>query len=319
MTDKSIKDKLSAFGARLLNREFLVFLFLFLMTVVFWCVIVFREQYEGDIKVVVKLTGDIPKDVVLLDEPTDTLTINLRESRWDFLQYNSSPPPVVPIPFSKYKQGDEIVVSNIELQKLVRPYLHETAKINSLKRDALVFKFNHGQRRRLPVKFKGYVKTKDRYEVNIQPEYVEVYAQEALLNQLKSVKTEEKGYEVKDTVIDRVKLDLPRGYKCIPSEVQLMIVPVVYIEKTLEVPIECINEPDNKKLRMFPTRVKITFNVEMNLINSIDEHAFRIVADYNSVARKDKDKCKIELMQRPSCVKNVRLDFNETDYLIDEL
>lgn len=317
MADISIKDKIPSIGAKMLNREFLVFLFLLTMTIVFWGVIVANEQYEGDLKIPVELVGK-PKDVILLDESVDTLVVNLRESRLDFIKYKMNPPTSLVIQFSKYKQGDEVVVSNVEILKLVRQKLHRDTKINSIKRDALSFKFNHGQHKRLPVRFKGDIKTRDKYEIEIYPEFVDVYAQENLLKQLKSVNTIEQSFDVKDTVRAKLKLDLPKGSSSNPSDVSVTIVPVVYVEKSMEIPVECINEPANKKLRLFPSRVKVTFMVEMNYLNSLEEQAFRIVADYNKVADRSQQKCKFELLQSPPIVKNVKLAIDETDYLIEE-
>lgn len=304
-------------GAKMLNREFLVFLFLFVMTVVYWGFIVANEQYEGDVRIPVKLVGQ-PKDVILLDGSVDTLVVNLRETRGDFLDYASNPPTPVVIQFSKYKHDNEVVVSNVELQKLVKQKLHKSTKINSIKRESLVFRFNHGQHKVVPVKFIGNVRTKDQYDIIIEPENVTVYAQDDFLKKIKEIKTVEQNYEVKEPVTTKIKLDVPEACNCIPSYVNVTIMPIIYIERTMEIPVECINEPTNKKLRLFPSRVAVTFMVDMNMKNILEEGMFRIVADYNNVADRSHDKCRLELLQSPTFVKNVKLAFDETDYLIEE-
>lgn len=317
MADISIKKKMPSLGAKMLNREFLVFLFLLTMTIVYWGFIVANEQYEGDIKIPVKLVGE-PKDVILLDGSVDTIVVNLRETRGGFLDYDSNPPTPVVIQFSKYKQDNEVIVSNVELQKLVKQKLHKNTKINSIKRESLVFRFNHGQHKVVPIRFVGSVKTKDQYDILLEPENVTIYAQDDLLKKIKEIKTVEQNFDVKESVTTKVKLDVPKGCNCTPSYVSVTIVPIIYVEKSMEIPVECINEPSNKKLRLFPSRVTVSFMVDMNMINILEDGMFRIVADYNNVADRSQDKCKFELLQAPTFVKNVKLSVEETDYLIEE-
>ena len=73
----SIK-KIRGFLFTLVNKEFLIFLFFLLLSGIFWLLMTLNETYEMEFKIPVKVVN-IPKNVVLTSDETDTAKVTLRD------------------------------------------------------------------------------------------------------------------------------------------------------------------------------------------------------------------------------------------------
>jgi len=310
-------NKPKSFWARIWNREFLVFLFLFIMSAAFWVLMTFNENFDRDIKIPVQLIN-VPSNAILLDSEKDTITVNIRAHGSEFFYRTFNPIGNIVIDFSQYKQSDKVFVSNTELQKLVKLKLGKTITIVSVKSDGLTFRYNYGEHKRLPVRFRGRIGTKSDKEIILKPDSVEVYAQSNVLRKLKEIDTVDDSLEIKEEQTSTFALEKIRGVKCKPSCVSVVIKPLVYAENTITVPVECINLPPGKKMTLFPPRVSITYVVDVSKHNLVEKDQFQVIADYNDISDLKEQKCKFKLVKTPSFVKRAKLSCDGTKYLIEE-
>lgn len=317
MSKVSLKDGLSSMMAKLWNRESIVFFFLFLMSAAFWVLMTLNESYERDIKVPVKLIN-APHNILLLDDENDTLTVNVRATGTEYLYKSFGADITVYIDFRQYKQNDRVIVSNTELQKLVKQTLGKGVQIISVKHEGMMFRFNNGEHKRLPVKFCGRVGSRADKNISLNKEFVDVFALPEVLNTLKEIRTVDDSVEVKEEVSKVFKLETIKGVRCQPSSVKVNIKPLVFEEGTIEIPIECINEPEDKRLVLFPSRVSVVYVVELSNRRLVNKEGFQAVVDYNDVSDMASDLCKITLVKQPSFVKRAKLSVEDTKYLIEE-
>lgn len=306
---------------RLLNREYLVFLFLLFLTTSFWAFLTARKECVADVKVCVKLKG-CPKNVVLLNAETDTVTISIKDKGWVFFWNYTIKKPIhdLYVPFSEYRQDKSVVISNAELQRLIsRQLLASSTVITSLKRDAIVFRFSTGVCKRVPVRFDGIITPKVA-EAILQPDSVDVYASDDILRTIREIRTDTMHFDLQhDTIRTSIALEKMRDVKVIPDAVNLTLYRILFIEDTRDVRVECINEPAGKNLRVFTPKVTVRYNVDQRIYDNIKPEMFSVVADYNSVADKSRDKVELKLVSAPNYLKNVRLSSTESDYLIEEV
>lgn len=306
---------------RLLNREYLVFLFLLFLSTAFWAFLTARKECVADVKVCVKLK-DCPKNVVLLNAETDTVTVTIKDKGWVFFWNYTISQPIsdLYVPFSEYRQDKSVVISNAELQRLMsRQILASSTVITSLKRDAVVFRFTTGKCKRVPVRFGGIVTSK-MAEAILSPDSVDVYASEDKLNNIREIRTDTVRFDLQhDTIRTSIALEKIRDVKVMPNAVDLTLYRVLFIEDTREVRVECINEPEGKNLRIFTPKVTVRYNVDQRIYDNIKPEMFSVVADYTTVADKTRDKVELKLVSAPNYLKNVRLTTTESDYLIEEV
>lgn len=317
MSKLPLKRNVSSVMAKMWNREFIVFLFLFIMSAAFWVLMTLNETYERDVRIPVALQN-VPNNVILLDNENDTITVNVRANGSEFLYRTFSPIGSIKLDFSQYKQNDKVFVSNNELQKHVKQALGKSVQILSVKHDGLTFRFNNGEHKRLPVRFMGRVGSKADKEIILEPDSVDVYSMPDILNSLKEIRTVSDSIDFKEDVSEYFQLEAIRGVKCKPSKVKVNIKSRIFVENTIEVPVECINEPANKKLILFPPRVSIIYVVDIRKHSLISKELFHVVADYNEVADMASDQCTFTLVSKPSFVKQAKLSMEGTKYLIKD-
>ena len=301
-----------------MSRELLVFLFMLVLSAFFWLFSVASEVYQYDARVPVALV-DVPKNVIVLDEINDTITVTIEDTGLAFLDYALTHESVsIPISFKTYNRSQgKVVVTQAELQKRIRQVLNSSTKF-TLKRDGLTFNYNLGEHKRLPVHFNGTVNASSVTEYRMVPDSVDVYANKEVLKKMVDVNTKDVSIDVEKSMTTKVPMEKVSGVKCVPSVVDMEIRKVNFVEKSFEVHVNCKNEPENTKLRIFPPRVTVTFMVDVEMYHSVKDTDFTIVADYNDVAVTQSPQCSLRVSKAPTFVRNVKLSTDAVNYLIEK-
>ncbi len=308
----------------LINKEFLIFLYFLLLSGAFWLGLTLNETVEREIPMAVKLTN-VPSNVIITTDITDTIIVTVRDKGFALLPYvygdKLSP---VALNFATYanKSIGRGFVPVTDIQKSVQQMLYASSKITQIKPERLDFFFNYGASRRVEIKLSGQVTaSKNHYIANVRfwPEKVTVYANEAILDSIKAVYTEEVNFSnISDTLFQVVQLTPIRGAKIVPSSVHIGIYADILTEAFVDVPITAVNMPKGKLLRTFPTKVRVHFTVGANMYRNVSPSMFRVIVDYNDIADAPSDKCRIRLVRMPSFVSLARPEIHQVDYLVEQ-
>jgi len=305
------------------NREFLVFLFFLALSGIFWLFMTLNETYEKEVAVPVTIVN-VPKNVVLTSDDTDTLRVTIRDKGitlmtylyGDLLQH-------VHVPFSSYVRNNGTgLVSAAELQKIVYQNLAASSKIIAVKPEKLEYFYNFGSKKRVPVRWSGRVIPEQLYflsRVQYWPDSVDVYASNDKLDSLTTVYTEQLNYaNFRDTLIVNARLARMKGVKLVPDHIRVGFFTDVLTEESIDgVPIQGINLPAGKTLRTFPARVTVRFVTGASVYRNLKPADFTVVADYRELQAHPSEKCRIFLRKSPPGISRARLDITEVDYLIE--
>lgn len=314
----SVRD----FFFRLLNKEFLIFLFFLLLSGTFWFIIATNETYEKEFLVPVALTN-VPQKVVVTSETEDTLRLTVRDKGYMLLAYQyGGQMGSMPLNFKNFDKGSgKISVAQTEMQKLLYRRLYKSSKIISIKPDKLSFSYNNGESKKVHIRLRGIVRPGSNYYIartKFQPDEVKVYAEQQKLDSIQYVYTEALNMtNLTDTVVTTVRLQKKKGVKCDPEEVSVTVFPDILTEESVEVPITALNMPEGKVLRTFPSRLKVIFVTGASLYRNIHAEQFKLVVDYNTLTENGADKCAVRLTAVPHGVRNARPEVPEVDYLIE--
>ena len=307
-----------------LNREFLIFLFFLALSGLFWLLMALNETYEAEIPVAVRVVN-VPKNVVLTTESTDTLHVTVRDKGFTIATYlYSDRMRPVSINFNQFanKTTERGSVTTSDLQRLIYPQLFTSSKIVMVKPDKFVFYFNYGQSKQIPVRLRGQVLPSRSYylaNTKIWPQNVLVYASKKTLDSIRYIDTEELNLtNIEDTVVRNIALKKIPGVKLIPSSVKVSFYPDVLTEETVEVPIQAINMPEGKVLRTFPSKVRVRFTVGASKFRMVKPEMFVVVVDYREVENRASEKCQLHVRTFPNMVSGVKLDIGAVDYLIEQ-
>lgn len=321
---KDVNKTLRNFFLWIKSKEFLVFLFFLFVSGLFWGVLAVKEPAEKEIGILFSIVNQ-PPNVVITSEKVDTLKVTVRDNGYNFIGYYLERPEPIKIKFASYAKDDgKISVNNAELAKMVKKRLERSAEIVSIKPEKIEFYFNYGDNKVVPVALDADIKAADKYFITLkraEPDTVRVYASKSLLTSIDSAKTRyiRLNNISGETTLD-VNLKKVNGVKYEPSKVKLIVNADLQRDVTLEVPIEMINVPDSVLLRIFPSKVHVSFVTGTSLVNNIAPEDFRVEVVYNDVESGTGQKTlPLRLVASPGIAKRPKMAVTKVDYLIEKL
>ena len=306
------------------NKEFLIFLMFVLLSGAFWLFMTLNDTYEREFSVPVTITN-VPKNVVLTSDETDTVRMTIRDKGITLVTYMYGDGlKNIKVNFNSYARNNGMgIVSAAELQKLTYQQLASNSRITAVKPEKLEYYFNYGAKKRVPVRWSGRVIPDELYfisRVQYWPDSVDVYASTEKLDSINTMYTEQLNYaNFRDTLLVNVHLSRGKGVKTVPDMVKVGFFTDVLTDEDIEgVPIEGINMPPGKVLRTFPARVTVHFVTGVSVYKNLKIEDFTVVADYKEMKASPSEKCRIYLKKAPPGISRAHLSIDEVDYLIEE-
>lgn len=306
------------------NREFLIFLFFLSLSGIFWLLMTLNETYEKELAVPIHITN-IPADVMLTSDTTDTVRITVRDRGVLLLTYMYGDHlNGIEASFKNYDLGNgNGSISGNEINKLIQQHLSSSAKIINSKPDKLKFYYNTGACKRVPVRWRGRVIPEHLYflsNVSYSPDSITIYASEEKLDSIRMLLTEPLNYVgFRDTLAVDCRLQKIEGVKMVPDRIKTVFYTDVLTEESMDnIPIHCINIPNDKVLRTFPAKATVRFVTGINVFRTLTPNDFTVIADYNEISEQKQEKCNLYLQKVPQGITRVTLINKQVDYLIEE-
>lgn len=305
------------------NKQFLIFLFFLAISGGFWLVMTLNETYEADALMPVKIIN-VPENVVITSEETDTISVTLRDKGYMIASYlYANGLKGIKVNFKSYaKTSGMATISSAEMQALLSSQLASSTKVIGIKPSKVVFYYNYGQSKKVPVKWGGRVIPEHLYfisHISYTPDSVMVYASTEKLDSISYVQTEDLNYVgFRDTLSIKCNLKKMKGVKFSPDRIGVTFFTDVLTEESIDdVPIQSINMPEGKVLRTFPSKVSVSFVAGATLIRKLRPEDFTVVVDYRDIEQNPADKCKLYLRKVPHGVSRAVLTQKQVDYLIE--
>lgn len=305
-------------------KRFLVFLFFLFVSAGFWMLQTLRDTLEMRISLPVVLQ-DVPEDVMITSAPPEEVELNLRDKGTILVQYlYQKKLQPLELSFTNYdnkKEADRVIVPHGDLLRLLQPQLEGSTRVLEAKPDTMEYYYTRGLPKRMPVKVLGHVTTTAQnylMDLHAYPDSMDVYAPRAVMDTMQYAYTAQVDWtNLTDTKTDEVALMPMRGVKYDTPIVQVKATVGYYIEKTVEIPVVGMNFPADKMLRVFPSRVKVTFRVGEAESSRPWEELFVLVLTYEELMENQGSKVRLQLKTVPEGVSNPRLQPQEVDYLIE--
>ena len=324
MSASGIYRRVTEFLFSNVNKEFVTFLFFLVLSAVFWLITTLNQTYEQEILVPIKVS-DIPRNIMLTSAESDTVHITVRDKGWQLLGYlYGKRLKTVLMPFKNYEnENGNGHIPAADIKKAVEQMLESSSKITAVKPERLEFFFNSGERKRVPVRWRGRVVPEQPYFIagaEYSQDSVDVYAPKEKLDSINVVYTEQLRYaDFRDTLFVSCLLAHGRDVKVVPERITIRFQTDVLTEEVIEgVPIKTVNMPDGQMLRTFPARVNVNIVAGASQVRNMRPEDFEVVADYNDIANSHAEKCDIRLRQYPHGVSRAALSVSQVDYLIEE-
>jgi len=305
------------------SREFLIFLFFVFVSFSFWLLQVLNDDYETELSIPLRMKN-VPENVVLTSELPKELKIGVKDRGTVLVNYllGQTLYPVT-MDFEEYlDKGNQVRIPSNTLSKRIASQLNQSTKLSTIKPDTLELIYTRGEGKKVPVSLRGEVKADRQYyisDVLFSPDSVMVYAPKEILDTITSAYTESLYIEeISDTIRHRAGIMPVKGARFTPSYSDITFLVDMYSEKTVEVPVQGINFPEDKLLRTFPSKVQVTFQVGLRQFKSVTADDFGVVVDYEKLREEKGEKCHPVLTKFPSNVNHIRVSPQEIDYIIEQ-
>lgn len=318
-SSKKIKDFLLSEK----SREFLIFLFFFVIASGFWLIQTLNNDYEAEFSIPVRLR-DVPNNVVLTSEPPSELRIKVKDKGTVLLNYllGKSFFPVN-LNFDDYDgQGNHVRIYASEFEKKIQSQLNVSTRLLSMQPDTLEYIYATGKSKLIPVRLSGKVSAARQYYLSdtiYSPDSVLVYAPANILDTISGAYTQSLNLtDIADTLKQRVSLARIQGAKFVPNAIDIAFPVDIYTEKTVEVPLKGVNFPADKVLRAFPSKVQVTFQVGLSRFSKIQADDFVMNVSYEELLKSGSDKYTVKLKTIPPGVSHVHIVPAQVDFLIEQ-
>ena len=316
-------EKIRSFLLAKKSREFLIFLFFVFVSFCFWLLQVLNDDYETELSMQLKLKN-VPENVVLTSELPNELKIGVQDKGTVLINYllGKSLYPVT-IDFEEYQdKGNQIRFLSSALSKRVTGQLSQSTKLLAIKPDTLELIYTRGEGKKVPVCLRGEVEAERQYYISeriFSPDSVMEYAPQEILDTITAAYTETLHVEeISDTTRHRAGIMPVKGARFTPSYSDITFMVDMYSEKTVEVPVQGVNFPEDKLLRTFPSKVQVTFQIGLRQFKTVNAEDFTVVVDYQTLEREKSEKCKPVLLKSPANVNLIRVAPAEIDYIIEQ-
>lgn len=317
--------KVNIFIGRTSRKEVLTFLLFVLVSGFFWIVQTSREETASEFMVTLKIENQ-PQGMVFTTHIPNELKVTITDINSRLLNYSVNDRLTsLSVDFDRYADAiGNFRISAAELQSLLREKLFSSTKITAVSPSLIDARFAVTEGRKFPVLVKGPYIPAENYRMRkliIQPDSVIINAPNAVLDTLQCVYTvASPHYNLRDTIIETLALDLSLGVKATPAEVKVTVPVTQYVEKVFDnIVVKTQDLPKNKRLLIFPYAVRLSCLVDFHQYRDLTEDDFDVFVSYDSIANADGHHLPIVIRYKDSNtqITNIQTHPQTVEYILD--
>ena len=295
---------------------------------VFWFLNALSKTYTEDINVPVSFVN-FPNNKTLASKPPEQFDLKIEAHGFTILRYKLSF-FFVPLEFNVNEMTrNRMTESNKNSFAFPsRQFLTELSyqmsnevKIQSMSPDTLFFRFDQMGQKRVRVKPVLKINLKKQFEISgdikITPDSILVNGPQSVLDSLRFIPTETLLLEgANHTVSSQSRISPIKGLYFETPSVKVNIPIEEYTEEQLSVPVVLANQPPDLKVKLFPSKVKISFQVGLSRFSQIHPEDFKLSVSYSDI-KEGKLRLKINPELNPAYIYALKINPEELEYLIE--
>ena len=295
---------------------------------VFWFLNALSKTYTEDINVPVSFVN-FPNNKTLASKPPEQFDLKIEAHGFTILRYKLSF-FFVPLEFNVNEMTrNRMTESNKNSFAFPsRQFLTELSyqmsnevKIQSMSPDTLFFRFDQMGQKRVRVKPVLKINLKKQFEISgdtkITPDSILVHGPQSVLDSLRFIPTETLLLEgANHTVSSQSRISPIKGLYFETPSVKVNIPIEEYTEEQLSVPVVLANQPPDLKVKLFPSKVKISFQVGLSRFSQIHPEDFKLSVSYSDI-KEGKLRLKINPELNPAYIYALKINPEELEYLIE--
>ena len=317
--------KVNIFIGRTSRKEVLTFLLFVMVSGFFWIVQTAREETAAEFMVELKIENQ-PQGSVFTTHVPSKLKVTVTDMNSKLLNYSVNKRiESISVDFDRYADAmGNFRISAAELQSLLRADLFSSTSITAVSPSLIDARFAVTEGRKFPIVVKGAYIPAENYRLRTlisDPDSVTINAPNAVLDTMQCVYTiATQHYDMRDTLIETLPLELPIGVKATPAEVKVTAPVAQYVEKVFDhLVVKTTDLPRGKRLLIFPYAIRLTCFVDFHHYRQLTEEDFEITVSYDSIANADGKYLPIAVRYKDeqTQVTNIQIHPQKVEYVLE--
>ncbi len=308
----------------------LAFTFFLFLSTIFWFSIAINKNYIGSINHPIKFKN-FPENRIQSGELPEKFELTVETTGKKILRYRFwSKIDPINIDLSKCflaqqskKDSSRFYVLTKAEKSQISSQLPSDIHILEIKPDTLKFRFDFLKEKKVPVFADVEINCAPQYMLIgnplITPDSVIMSGPASILDTLQYIHTKHISISgVKEPIEKKVDIKKIKGLNVEGEETVLHIDVDSYTEERINIPIIPYNVPDSLRLRLFPSRVSISFFVPYKIYSDIKSEDFVMSVDYNNIGLMNNEKLRINLDRKPENIKITGWEPRYVEYIIEK-
>lgn len=307
------------------KRSIIVFLICLAIATSLWFLNALSKEYSAVIACPVKFTNP-PEHRFLAEKTPSKLDLYINAQGFLLLRFKLL--PFSPVIFDieeitkdmetssgTYRVASRNLISDITEQ------LSNEIKITNIYPEILTIVLDSLVTKTVPVELDITVDFESQFNlkspVTTSPNKVQITGPASVLDRISGLKTKVSILnKINSSLIQDIDLIHPEKTTVLPEKVSLSIEVEKYTEKVLKIPIEVLHKPENVRIKLFPSELKVVFTVGLSRFEIIKPSDFGAAVDFNSIV-KDVNNLSINLYKKPQFIEGIRIVPEKVEFLIE--
>ena len=317
-------EKFRFFFKNISWKKNLTFLFFLLLAVIFWGMQVYSQKIEIKLTVPIKYTN-VANNILFEHELPASIEVDIQDYGSAILKYSARKKDSLEIDLGAIikESTTKRTLQGQAYEQLVRSKLLPSSELLGFSPTYISYAYNRVAVRKLPVLFDGVTNLPAGFQldgdITIYPDSVLAYGSSAALDTLTFAYTEKDTLQdIKESQRIDVSLRKIKGVEYKPNKIKLDIPVDKFIVKELKVPVECINLPENLRIKFFPSEVTVSFFVGLKRYNLIESSNFKILVDYKDIKDFGNKSIPIRIIESPDFVRTRLPEPSEVEFILEQ-
>ena len=319
MTSKNTSEKLLKDGRTFFRKEWIAFLWCFVMALLFWFLKVLEDDYIHQVQIEINYEN-LPEDRVFTEPLPENILVEIEAPGWQLIRpYIFGKPSPITLNYEKIEEDGGSLNLNQNMQ-LFQDIIPSEAEIRSFFPESLHFFHEPKAIRIVPVRKNVHVSTASGYglsgQIEVEPDSIEVQGALSDINEIEYVETEDLQFENLNAhteqqallIHDNTQVNFQQNY------VQIIIPVERLTEKSVSVPVEILNKDARYGLQLVPDKVQLTFQIPLSLYGDINEDSFDLVVDAARAYRDSLNQLPVKIDSKPDNIQSLRMEPKYLDY-----
>jgi|SRR5690554_225374 len=304
------------------NNRLKLFLFFLLVAGIFWVLTKFSREFTTSMVATIDYQS-IPETAALAKDNPKELSFDLTANGFEILFYKFKKPSLN-IQVADYYQKDKggFTLSRNEVLKLISNSFNRYLEVKNLSLDQLNVKLDRIVLKKVKVKPKTDIAFKNGFKaldsIVLIPDSVTISGPESSLKSIKFVKTKTLTLKNIDKNISETVAIISPADEVVaikPSSVNLQWTVAEFSQGKFNLPVEVINLPPGKELKLVPQIVSVTFDIALQEFAGITMENFKVVCDY-SQRNKEENFMLPKLIKKPDGAVNIAIEPKKIDFFV---